>query len=226
MTRRRRYLFSMLLFAATAVWGVAQPTPEEVEQNRHKLETLRKNPEQMARLRDNLQQFLALPKEKQKNLVQMDRDLHDWPAAKKDRFLGVLERYADWLEQLRQQDPAAYKAIKDAPNGESRLVLIRERRDREWIQRSPKPNARNGTEAVPRRTQCHFVAKLRLDEQMRHQRWVIAQRFWTELEKKKEMPCRLSDFAHKSKKKDAAAKESNKVKELCHGISDAVLDQC
>jgi hypothetical protein len=198
MTRRCQYLFSMLLFAGTAWWAVAQPTADELEQNRSRLHVLRKNAEQMARLRDNLQHFLALPEKKQNSLVQLDHDLHEWPAAKKERYLAVLERYADWLEQLRQQDSAAYKAIKDAPNVESRLVLIKGRRDREWMQTQPQAQ-REEWARLPAEERGAYVAKLRQDERMRRQQWVVAQRFWKELEAKKELPCRLSDFSEKVK---------------------------
>lgn len=200
MRRRRQYLFSMLLFAGTAWWAVAQPTADELEQNRRKLELLRKNPEQMARLRENIKQFSALPKDKQNSLVQLDHELHDWPAAKKDRYWAVLERYADWLEQLRQQDPAAYKAIKDAPNADGRLVLIRDRRDQEWMQSQPRAQ-RKEYARLPAEERAAYAARLRQDERTRHQQWVVAQRFWKELEgpKKIELPCRLSDFSDKVK---------------------------
>src|SRR5207249_4156302 len=96
MKRRGQFLFSILLFAGTALWAVAQPSAEEFEQNRHKLDALRKNADQIARLRDNLKHFQALTEKKQSSLVQLDHDMHDWPAAKKARYFGVLERYADW----------------------------------------------------------------------------------------------------------------------------------
>src|SRR5205823_2525870 len=46
-----------------------------------------------------------------------------------------------------------------------------------------------------------FAAKLRQEARQKHNQWVIAQRFWSELvEKKKEpMPCRLADFSDKVK---------------------------
>jgi hypothetical protein len=198
MTRRRQYWFSILLFAATAWWVAAHPTADELAQNRRAVDALRKNADQMARLRDNLNHFLALPEKKQNSLVQLDHDLHDWPVAKKERYLAVLERYADWLEQLRQQDPAKHKQIMDAPNAESRLVLIRERRDHEWMQSQPRAQREEWARKAADERGA-YVAQLRQDERTRHQQWVVAQRFWKELETKKDLPCRLSDFSDKVK---------------------------
>ena len=195
--RRRRYFLLILLFAGTALWAVAQPTPEELE-NRGKLEAIRKNPEQLAGLRENLKLFLALPEKRQEKIRQLDHDLHELPAARKDRYSATLDRYADWLDQLRQQDPAAYRAIKDAPDPAARLALIKERRDREWVQTQPKAQ-RDQWEKLPAEARADFVLKLRQEERHKHQQWVIAQRFWKELETKKELPCRLSDFSDKVK---------------------------
>ena len=194
---RRRSILLLLLFAGTALWGIAQPAPEELE-NRRKLEAIRKNPDQLAGLRENLKLFLALPEKRQDKIRQLDHDLHELPAAKQARYWAVLERYADWLDQVRQQDPPAYKAIKEAPDQTARLALVKERRDREWVQTQPKAY-RDQWEKLPAEARADFVVKLRQEDRHKHQQWVIAQRFWKELETKKELPCRLSDFSDKVK---------------------------
>src|SRR5437763_446308 len=98
MIRRRYFLLLILMFAGTALWAVAQPVADEAADNRRKLEAIRKNPDQLARLRENLQQFNALPEKKRDKLVQLDHEMHGWSAAKQARYIGVLDRYADWLE--------------------------------------------------------------------------------------------------------------------------------
>ena len=63
---------------------------------------------------------------------------------------------------------------------------------------SPERSATNGRNC-PARLVPNFVAKLRQESRLRREQWVIAQRFWKELETKKELPCRLSDFSDKVK---------------------------
>jgi hypothetical protein len=182
---KRRYFFSMLiLFAATALWAAGEPTAEELELNERRVEALRKQPELIARLRENLQAFQALPEKKQNAVLQLDQDLHELPANKQARYWSVLERYADWLDQLRKDDPQAWQAIKDAPDAMARLALIKGRRDREWMQSQPRAY-RLEWEKLQGEARGKFVASLRLDERQKHQRWVISQRFWRELESQK-----------------------------------------
>ncbi len=208
---KRRYFFSMLcVFAATALWAAGEPTAEELEHNRQRIEALRKHPEQLARLRDAFEKF----KEKKKDaaVLQLDQDLHELPANKQDRYWKVLERYADWLDQLRNDNPQAWQAIKDAPDAATRLARIRDQRDREWMQGQARAY-RLEFEKLQGEARGKFVAKLRLAERQKHQRWVIAQRFWKELESQKTLPCRLSDFAveFKGKKDKDPPKSINKV---------------
>jgi hypothetical protein len=208
---KRRYYFSTLtLFAATALWAAGEPTAEELEQNQRRVEALRKQPDLIARLRENLQAFEKLKDKKKHAVLQLDQDLHELAANKQARYWNVLERYADWLEHLRKED---LQLIKDAPDAAARLAVIKDLRDREWMQGQPKAY-RLEWEKLQGEARGQFVAKLRLDERQKHQRWVISQRFWKELESQKTLPCRLSDFAVevKGKVKDKEApKTVNKV---------------
>jgi hypothetical protein len=212
MIRRRHFLALMVAFAGTAWWAVAEPTAEELERRRQRLETLRKHPEQLARLRDNLKAYLALPEKRQKEITKLDDDLHELTPKKQERLHGVLERYAEWLDQLRDRDPRAYQAIKDAPDAATRLALIKDQRDREWMDLQPKVYRDQWIKLEgPARTE--FVAKLRLEDRRKHEQWLIAKRFWRELDGKQPMPCRLSDFASKDNK-------SNRVKDY---VTDYLL---
>jgi hypothetical protein len=191
MNRRCYFLMLAGFFAFTALWAFAQPPGDDLEQRRQQVEALRKHPEQLARLRENLNAYLALPRERRTAITKLQHDLDD---AKDKRLLTTLERYADWLEQVRQQDPQAYQAIKDAPNSASRLALIRERRDREWMSQQPKA-LREKWETLKGDDRSKFVADLHRDARQKHAQWVIAQRFWKELEEKKPLPSRLTDFS-------------------------------
>lgn len=210
MIRRRYYLTMLAAFACTTLWAVAaDPAPEQVEVNRRRFEAIRKHPETLAKLRETLQMFDALPEKRQQAIVKLDQEMHEIAPKRQDRMWNVLARYADWLEQLKKKDPKAYQAIKDAPDSATRLALIKEGRDREWMETQPK-KYRDEWEKLNGEDRTKLVAKLREEECVRHQQWVITQRFWSQIDSKQTMPVRLSDFAVKGKKKD---EELNKVRE-------------
>lgn len=105
----------------------------------------------------------------------------------------VLAQHADWLEQLRQREPQAFQAIKSAPSASAKLTLINERRDFELIAAQP-PSVRDQWDKLGREGKVQFLAKLRAEEREKHEQWVLAKRFWKELEGKKEIPCRRADY--------------------------------
>ncbi len=139
--------------------------------------------------------------------------LHFWPASQPDSEPDhpvAAERDPDWLEQLRKDDPQAWQAIKDAPDEATRQALIKDQRDREWMQGQPKAH-RDQWAKLQGEARGKFVAKLRLEERQKHQRWEIAQRFWKELETQKLLPCRLSDFVVDFKGKGKEPTKVNRV---------------
>ena len=210
MPRRHCLHMMLLVFGATALNAVAEPTPAELEQQRARLQTIRKSPEQLARLRDNLKAFLE---HKNKDaIVKLDSDLHALSAPKKERYWKVLDRYADWLDQLRKSDDKAYLAIRNAPDATTRLAMIRARRDREWMESQPRAQREQwanlqGEEAA------RYIAKLRQEERRQEQHWQMASLFWRELDSKQLLPMRISDFSYKPKAKTKDAIEINPVKE-------------
>lgn len=210
MVSRRYFPVLTLLFAVTALWAAGEPTAQELE-NKRRIEDLRRQgPEALPRLRENLEQFERLTETRKKAILQLDHDLHDLPAAKQARYWALLERYADWLDQLRKDDPQAWQAIKDAPDATTRLGLIRDRRDGEWMQSQARAY-REQWQKLQGEARIKFVAKLREEERDRHARWLLAQKFWEELERKKELPSRLSDFV--TNKKDGTGKVKTYVEE-------------
>jgi hypothetical protein len=198
MKRRRYSILLLVLFACTAAWALAQPTAEEMEQRWQRLEAMRKHPDQLARLRDNLQAYLHLPEARREAIAKLDRDLHELPAKKQQRLLSTLERYADWLDELRKRDPQGYQAIKAAPDSASRLALIKDRRDREWMDLQPK-KYRDEWKSLQGDARADYVLKRRQEDRTKHARWVIAKRFWKELESKQAMPSKLADYSVKVK---------------------------
>jgi hypothetical protein len=194
MNRRRYFLALIAAFAGTSLWAAAQSPRELMEENRARLVELRKSPEQLARLNENLKAFLDLPEGRQAAITKLERELSEFPAKKRDRLLSSLERYVDWLEQLRKKDPATYRAIKEAPTAAARLALIKDRRDREWMEQQPK-KYRDEWEKLTGAARAEFVVTRRAAERHKHEQWLIARRFWKELESGKTMPSRLADFA-------------------------------
>lgn len=222
MVRRVAFLIQASLIACAAAWAADGPTPEEMAQSRVRLQAIRKNPEHYARLRENFNAFNNLGERRKEALVKLDADVHDLPAPKQARYWKTLERYAVWLESLKKSEIKeyrdAYKAIVEAPDAAARLSLIEEQRNREWMKTQPK-KCRDDWEKLPAADRVKFVTNLRQQERQSHQRWVIAQRFWKELENKKELPCRMSDFGVTLKNKDGkpqlnpdnTPKQNNKV---------------
>ncbi len=185
-------LFSAAL-ALTCV--LADSGADDLEASRRRLEAWRKfHPEEAERMQATLKRFLDLPEKRREAIVKLDRDLHDVPKARKTKYFNALDRFADWLDRLHTVNPKAWQAIKDAPNAVERLKLIRDQREREWMESQPKPY-RDEFEKLPLgEPRAAFIENLRADERARHEQWVIAQRFWRELASKQTMPCRLSEY--------------------------------
>jgi hypothetical protein len=65
--------------------------------------------------------------------------------------------------------------------------------DQDWLNEQPKFQ-RDQYTALKDDAKKEFVAKLKQDERQRRQEWVIAGRFWKELEKGVPLPAKLTDF--------------------------------
>ncbi|MBI2807425.1 MAG: hypothetical protein HYX68_20780 [Planctomycetes bacterium] len=193
MRRRLELLMMLAAFAGLSLWATAEPTPADLAAQRRQLEGLRADPNHLARLRENVKAFLQLPVRRREAIVKLDRELHELPAKKQERYFHTLARYADWLEQLRETNPVAHQAIKDAPDAAARLALITEERNREWLASQPKA-IRDQCHAMNRAARAEFVVKLRLREREDREKWLIARRFWRELDTRQVMPCRLGDY--------------------------------
>lgn len=196
MFRRMQHIGLILVVAAAAVCAFADPAPDELEPNRRKLEFWRKHPEQLARLRQDLQAFQALPAERREKIIQLDHDIHQEPATTRARLWNSMQRYTDWVERLSDQER---QAIKQAPNKTARLALIRDLRDQIWMRSRPKAE-RETWEELQGDARLKYVRGLRQEARQRHQQWLIASRFWRELEHKQPLPCRLGEFSERVQK--------------------------
>jgi len=179
-----------LLFAVSPLFALPEPTVEEQEQNRKQLTAWRQNPERMARLRRSARAFKALPEERRQQVLQLDHDFHAKKPAVQARLGAVMERYADWLGKLSDEDR---KRVEDEPDKAKRLAIIRELRDREFMRGQPAA-LREKYLALEGRVRADFVKARRDDESRRKLEWQVTQRFWQEIELKKPLDSRLSDL--------------------------------
>jgi hypothetical protein len=171
----------ILLVTATAIavscTARADSASDEAEQNQRLLEKWREDPAHYAWLKQQLQDFLSLPAERQERMRALDRALRDEDSATSVRLLRVMERYSEWLQRLPEVDR---KRIEAAANGKERLQIIKELREREWIDRLPLATRQELQKLAPdgRRTR---IAELKKAEQAFNNSWRTAARQWDEL---------------------------------------------
>jgi hypothetical protein len=188
---RQAYVGAILTALAVAVTVRSDPPPEELEQNRHKLERLRLQPEELDRLRRDALLFLSLSPEQQKRMVDLDERLQKLPARQRYRLEKILERYADWLERL---DPAARRKIKEAPDNVTRLKIVKNLREDEWLKRQSAA-FRDKLAKLTFEQRTAAIKDRRNKERRDRVSWQIAARFWTELTREKQsLPQQLTDF--------------------------------
>jgi hypothetical protein len=159
----RLVLIGLVLAAAGA-----SSDQDALDRNRRRLDKLRSDPVEYARLMHDLKAFFALPKERQKQIRDLDTQLHNLDLAKQARLWGVLERYSKWLDGL---SPADRELVLDAPTPEDRLKIIRFLRDREWADRAlPSVKVELGKLKTVEEKQ-KAIEKLRAEEREQRRKW-------------------------------------------------------
>lgn len=167
----RRYvpliLAVLLLGAAIPVLAVSEPAPEEIDHNRRLLDRYRADPEHYARLLRDLRVFQALPADRQERMRQFDRDLHEEDSAAQSRLWEVLVRYSDWAARL----PEANQRRIDAADRTERLDVVKDLRQKEWIERLPKAEREDLLALPDAAARAARLAQLRKEERQRRQEW-------------------------------------------------------
>jgi hypothetical protein len=176
MNALQRLLGMTALLIALPLLALADASKDNLEKNRQLLEAWRRDPEHYGRLRRDLQAFLALPPERQAQMRQLDRDLHEDESALSVRRQQILERYAEWLQRLPEQDRQKVRSARDA---KERLRLVQQLRDKEWVDRLPKA-LQDELQGLPEDKRSARVAELRKDDRRRHD-WRLAIRNWDEI---------------------------------------------
>jgi hypothetical protein len=126
-------MLGLLLLPIAA--ALAESAPDDTERNARRLEKLRADPAVYDRLKRDLRAFCAMSAEKQEQLRQLDRDLHDQDSATQRHLWDVLERFSAWLEHLPEEDR---RRIETAASRDERLKIIKEIREQEFIRRLPR----------------------------------------------------------------------------------------
>ncbi|HEV3258453.1 MAG TPA: hypothetical protein VG013_16370 [Gemmataceae bacterium] len=180
----------LLLVAGLPSAVRADAGPDDAEQNRRLLEKVRSDPQRYARLRQNLEAFLALSPDRQELMRQLDRDLHRKDSATQKRLAKVLERYTRWYDRLPDKDR---QAIDEAPDGKARLRVIKDIREREWVERLPRAERDKVQNAKDPERQA-LIRALRQQQRKRRQEWQVALRHWPELIAPP--PTHLADFPY------------------------------
>jgi hypothetical protein len=129
------WLLFVLAGLAAAAAAAHAPDGGELERNRRLLEKWKADPEHYERLKRDLAAFHALPIEYQERLRELDRQLHETDPDTQARLWAVLERYVAWVDRLPEADRVR---IVEAAPGETRLLLVRGVKRRQWVERLPR----------------------------------------------------------------------------------------
>src|SRR5581483_1537737 len=138
----------------------------------------------------DLDAFLALPVERQAQLRELDHALHEEDSATYARMRRTLERYHDWLRTLPEADR---QKIANATNSQEKLLLIKQLREQEWVNRLPKAVRDDLHKLTPDKRPA-VIAELRKEERARRSEWRYAIRHWDVLTQKRPPASRLKDF--------------------------------
>lgn len=186
-----RSLLVLIAMSMAVPAGVySDPTPAEIEANRRRIALLHKHPERLQKLRAEGAAFFSLPEERRQQILEIDEALVRQPRPVQRRLTEVLDRYTRWLETL---DEASRKRLAAAPDSKSRLQVIQELREQQWIKNQPQ-----AVQAELHKLQGEAYAKrlreLKQEERQRKLEWTIARRFWDELEKKQRLPTSIDEL--------------------------------
>lgn len=185
----RRFRLAMLtlvsVIVAVPVLALPHTTQTERDQNRAKLQQFRdQDPAQLAHLYQQAQAFLALAPERSAQLRQLDQDLHQLPIGQRKHLKQVLKKYVAWFNQL----PAAQRqAIEQAPNAETRLELIKQVREEQWIANLPKTR-REELAMLEGEARTKFITDLKKQQWRWHVEWQLAFDHWDALMQAKLKP--------------------------------------
>jgi hypothetical protein len=157
----KRALLGVCIVLGVAIPALAVPGPsaDDLERNRRLLETWRNDPEHYARLKRDLKAFWDRPALERERLRALDHDVRQTDPRTQKHLLGVMERYADWLERLPEADR---QQIATAAHSE-RINVIRAVRDRRYLEGLPS-KTREELAQLPTPERHAQLERLRADD--------------------------------------------------------------
>jgi hypothetical protein len=193
MRRFGLLLLTMFLAAVLPVMAVSETAPEDLDHNRRLLERYHADPEHYARLLRDLRTFEVLPAVRKEKMRQFDRALHEEDSATQNRLGEVLERYVAWVDRLSDAERGR---LDDATEWKEKLDVVRELRQKEWIDQLPKAE-REDLLAMSEPMRAKRLAVLRDEERMERQEWANyadAAKTLPDLAAQVKKPTHLTDF--------------------------------
>jgi hypothetical protein len=155
------------LLTATPAPETASTSGSDVERNRRLLHKWNADPEHAARLQRDLHAFWALPRARRQHLRQLDRAVHQLDDTTQKRLWKVAERYIVWRERLPEDERRKIDEAKDTPE---RLRVIKEIRERQWLNRLPV-QVRADLDKLAPQARSAQVARLQAQERQQRKLW-------------------------------------------------------
>src|SRR5437870_18592 len=115
-----KYL-ALSMLALLPMLALAEPAPDDVDENRRQFDHWRHDPDHVQRLRHDAQAFFALTEGQRQRIIRLDRDFHQEKPVEQARLERIMERYAQWLAKIDESDR---RRIKDAATKTDRLAII------------------------------------------------------------------------------------------------------
>jgi hypothetical protein len=160
MFTRWRLLGFVGLVAVVGALVDADAPPGGREDALRRLEALRGQPATYEQMRHEIVAFYDLPPERREELRRLHQAIQDKDESARLGLLEGLERYADWREQLSEEE---CRQIDNAPSKAERLGMIRRLRAEKSIRTLP-PRQRKELEKLPREKRKRKIAQLRKEE--------------------------------------------------------------
>jgi hypothetical protein len=135
------------------------------------------NPDDPAYIRRQYVWFQAQDPARQQQLRRLHAELVDLGPEDQARLMRVMQTYNAWLaHHLSEPDK---ERVQSAPTAAERLEVIRELREREWVESLPRPY-RDEYARLEGDARRQKVQEWRTEEAERKEDWVLAQRHWNE----------------------------------------------
>jgi hypothetical protein len=136
------------------------------------------NPDDPAYLRRQYAWFQTLDPARQQQLRKLHADFLALDEKDQARLTRVMQSYNAWLARLPDADR---QRVLAAPTAADRLDVVRQLREREWVEALPRPY-REEYDRLDEDARRQKVQEWRAEEAERREEWAVAARHWTEFQ--------------------------------------------